>query len=294
MFAAACATAREFTFPIIISTQNHKGECNAGIGAFVVINEEGWIVTAFHIINQIQDCHNSNNEYKNLLKKRKDLEENMTMKKHDRMHQLNQLKIQPHMIVNFSILTGWEGVGIAEVHCIPAIDLAVGRLINFDKKYVRKYPIFKDPSKPMEQGASLCKLGFPFHIIKPIFEKDKGFVLPAGSFPPPIFPIEGIYTRTVNIQTDAATTFPLMYIETSSPGLRGQSGGPTVDIQGTIWAIQSQTQHFKLGFGGNDKGSSKEIEHLQNQYLNVGWGIHAQTIISLLREKSVYFSLSTY
>jgi hypothetical protein len=35
-------------------------------------------------------------------------------------------------------------------------------------------------------------------------------------------------------------------------------------VQGAIWAIQSQTQHFKLGFG-NDGATGKEVEHLRNQ-----------------------------
>jgi hypothetical protein len=79
-----------------------------------------------------------------------------------------------------------------------------------------------------------------------------------------------------------------MFIETSSPGLRGQSGGPTFDINGTIWAIQSQTHHMKLGFGDNQK-QSKELEHLKYQYLNVGWGTHALTITSFLTENKISF-----
>jgi hypothetical protein len=42
--------------------------------------------------------------------------------------------------------------------------------------------------------------------------------------------------------------FPLKWIETSSPGLKGQSGGPLLDERGTIWGVQSNTFSYNLGF----------------------------------------------
>lgn len=77
-----------------------------------------------------------------------------------------------------------------------------------------------------------------------------------------------------------------MFIETSTPRLRGQSGGPIFDVNAAIWAIQSQTHHLRLGLGDNQK-HSKEVEHLKNQYLNVGWGTHSLTVTSLLAEKNL-------
>jgi len=293
MFSTACAIARNYTLPIIISHRNANGECGAGIGTFVVVNDDGWFVTAFHVISQIEKLNKANIDYKELLIKRDKIEHDATLLSHTKKKALNSLKIDPNSIDNFSVFMGWIGVSIGVVHVIPDIDLAVGQLINFDKTKVKDYPHFKDSSKPMEQGTSLCKLGFPFHNIKPTFQEGKGFELPVGSFPIPIFPIEGIFTRKVNINILNPPTYPLMFIETSSPGLRGQSGGPTFDIHGTIWAIQSQTRHLKLGFG-SDSQNNKEAEHLRNQYLNVGWGIHAQTVTAFLNEKNIKFQLSTY
>jgi hypothetical protein len=36
------------------------------------------------------------------------------------------------------------------------------------------------------------------------------------------------------------------FIETSTPGLRGQSGGPLFDAKGEIWGIQSRTNFLEL------------------------------------------------
>jgi len=288
MFAKACSIARQFTFPIIISNRTANGKCNAGIGTYIIINPDGWFVTAFHIIAQLDSLGKENKNYQDIIAKRAEVENNQDLKKHVKMSMLNKMKIQPTAITNFSVFLGIDGLSIGEVYAIPEADIAIGRLLNFKKEMVKTYPEFKDPKEPMEQGTSLCKLGFPFHSIEPTFDDQKGFILPPGSLPIPIFPINGIYTRTVNIQNKAGKQYPLMYIETSVPGLMGQSGGPTFDVNGAIWAIQSQTHHMKLGFGGNQK-HSKEVEHLKYQYLNVGWGTHALTVTAFLNEKKIAF-----
>jgi hypothetical protein len=293
MFANACSIARQFTMPIIISHKHASGECKAGIGSFVIINDEGWFVTAYHIIEQIQKMAILNQEYKALTAKRQTILDGPNPNHPINQKELKKLKIDPQAIEDFSIWLGGNNLQLGIFHAIPSVDLAVGQLINFNKTKHNVYPQFKDPVKPMEQGTSLCKLGFPFHAITPTHTPGKGFDLPTGSVPPPSFPIEGIFTRIVNVKTPVPSPYPLQFIETSSPGLRGQSGGPTFDIHGAIWAIQSQTQHLKLGFGSDEK-KSKDAEHLKHQYLNVGWGIHSQTITNFLTEKGIKFNLSTH
>lgn len=293
MFSSACTNAREFTFPIIISSRQVNGRCSAGIGTFVIINEEGWIVTAWHIIQSILDLRNAVKIYNDILSKRKSIEDDDKIHKNEKRRLLNLHKISPEMVTHFSVLYGnvdWE---IQQFRGIPEIDLAVGKIQNFKSSTIRTYPSFKDPKANMDSGSSLCKLGFPFHNIIPTFDEVSGsFSLPAGSLPVPLFPLEGIFTRGVRIDSNVAKSYPLMFVETSSPGLRGQSGGPTFDIHGNIWAIQSSTRHLKLGFGATSQMIAKEKDILENQYLHVGWGIHAETIIGFLTEEKIKFNLS--
>ena len=49
MFAAANTLARGFTYPMIISSRRWSGGVDVSVGAFVVLNRAGWIVTAAHI-----------------------------------------------------------------------------------------------------------------------------------------------------------------------------------------------------------------------------------------------------
>ena len=58
-----------------------------------------------------------------------------------------------------------------------------------------------------------------------------------------------------------------------------------VDIDGTLWGIQSRTHHLNLGFNpGLQKGDEIVEEH---QFLNVGIAVHPNEILDLCAEKGV-------
>ena len=50
VFAAAYKKASKFTRPVIICSVNVGDKCDAGIGTFVHVKDEGWIITAAHIV----------------------------------------------------------------------------------------------------------------------------------------------------------------------------------------------------------------------------------------------------
>lgn len=150
--------------------------------------------------------------------------------------------------------------------------MAVGRLEPFDPKAMSTYRTLKNPSN-LPIGTSLCRLGFPFHSIKASYDEEKdSFVLPPGTLPVPRFPIDDIYTRNVVMGKSKDGKYEIKFLETSSAGLRGQNGGPIFDTQGRVWAIQSRTVHFPLGFSPKVKKNGQEVE--ENQFLNVGLGVH--------------------
>jgi len=49
MFANAYKLASCFTQPIIISTRSFNKTVECGCGAFIVLNNEGWIITVEHL-----------------------------------------------------------------------------------------------------------------------------------------------------------------------------------------------------------------------------------------------------
>lgn len=61
-------------------------------------------------------------------------------------------------------------------------------------------------------------------------------------------------------------------------------------MKGTVWAVQSRTVHFPLGFNPKVKHKGKEIG--EHQFLNTGWGVHPELIVLLFLKTIV--SNSTY
>ena len=50
MFRESYAKARHYTRPVVGVAKTVDGKCTSGIASFVVINREGWILTAYHIL----------------------------------------------------------------------------------------------------------------------------------------------------------------------------------------------------------------------------------------------------
>lgn len=283
MFRAACAIARGFTLPVVMSLRTFSGTCRSGIGTFVVVNEDGWFVTAAHILHQMRDLNAA-------VQKSKSSASSSPAGGPNR-HERRATKVrgpQPNDIERWS--TWWGGVGTeldGNAKVLEAVDLAIGRLKNFDASKIKNYPVFKDPDKDFIPGASLCRMGFPFYDVDPVFDPATGnFTL--KNVPLPIFANEGILSRMqerVPIDGDGnphpTAPFPLRMIETSNASIKGQSGGPIFDEKGAIWGIQSSTTSYPLDFSTAEK-----------QYYHVGVGVHAATIVGAFTQLGVTIKMS--
>ena len=293
MFAIACGLARKFTQPVIVSIKTYDGTVSSGCAAFVVINRDGWIVTVAHLWESHHAANAHRKEIAAYEAQLKAIRGNATLTGPEQEAQANAIPINPKWITHSSFWWGWDGVNLRDVKPLPEADLILARLEPFDQNWVSTYPTFKKPSSNFNQGTSLCRLGFPFHDIATTFDNSTGrFMLDRACLPPPSFPIEGIFTRTITAGKTSDKRYDIKFIETSSPGLRGQSGGPIFDTHGTVWGLQSRTRHLPLGFSPKlQKGSTTVEEH---QFLNVGEGIHAGLILSYLKDNGVIVQESVY
>jgi hypothetical protein len=293
MFAKAYQIASAFTRPVVISWRNVDGTCTAAIGTFVVLNDQGWVLTAWHIIELIAQKIAECTATRDHVAKSEVIRNDASLDKRERERRLRKLgTLAPTATTNCSIWWGADGLTAVENKGLPDVDLGIARLDPFDPTAITTYPTLKAPGTGIHCGTSLCKLGFPFTQITPTWDSAKNaFTFPPGSLPLPFFPIDGIFTRTLNFPDRPNQTYPLMLIETSSPGLMGQSGGPTFDVNGVVWAIQSRTRHLPLGFNPEVPGQKNQREH---QFLNVGRGIHTETIIGFLKQNNIKHAVSDY
>ena len=290
MFSHALPVAAGFTRPVVLSSRTSQGECQATIGAYVVVNDEGWILTAGHlleIVRQHQESVRRHQGYReNVVEFQRDIVADKRYRKRGvrTFHRPATASVRHH-----SVWWGADNVRLIEAKVLPAADLALGRLDPFDATSVPHYPVIKDPARGYTPGRSLCKLGYPFQQIVPVHdEKANTFTLPPGSVPLALFPLEGMFTRTVNTrvpESGEAETSP--FIETSTPTLIGQMGGPVFDPEAKVWGIQSHTVHHPLGFQPSVPGGPPgQAEH---QFLNTGLAVHASVIVAFLEAEGIAY-----
>jgi hypothetical protein len=292
MFAEAYPKASCFTHPVIMSLRFLDGTVESSVGSFVILNSDGWVATTTHVRNtfSVIMCHMK--ERAAHRERAVAIQQDPRLSPEQKRRRIARLKANPRWITHHSVWWGRNGVRIQEAKVLPEADLAILRLEPFDPMAVSVYPTLKNPSNLLP-GTSLCRLGFPFHDVDTTFDEEtRQFVFPVGTVPPPRLPIEGIYTRDVVAGRSGDERYEIKFLETSSPGLKGQSGGPIFDAKGTVWAIQSRTSHYPLGFSPKVKKDGEEVE--ESQFLNVGWGVHPQVLVAFLKDSGIAFEVSGY
>jgi hypothetical protein len=292
MFSTALVAVQKYTLPVIYSRRTVSGKVNSGCGTFLIVNRDGWILTAGHVLMELQTIVQHQAELNAYEQQRDAILQTPNLTGKQKNKQIARLQRNPDWIKNQA--TMWAGFARAQLVTASVdqvADLGVGRLEPFDPAWVQGYPVFKNPAEPMLVGTSLCRLGYPLHQIEATFDDQTGqFTLAPGVLPVPRFPNDGIYTRDV-IMNSPDGQRQAKLIETSTPGLRGQSGGPIFDRNGHVWAIQSRTQSLPLGFTPTVKIGNKEI--VEHQFIHVGWGTHVAEAIRMMRDHNIAFETST-
>jgi Trypsin-like peptidase domain len=291
MFAKAYQIASKYTFPVIVLARYFDKTIEAGVGSFVFINADGWFVTAAHIFT-FQQTHSAQMpEIQQYYDLKQAINTNSELSAEQKTKQLNELNYKPKWFLNNSLWWGFDPLVVEQLYVLKENDLAIGKLKNFNSSMCSEFPVFKNPAS-LPHATSLCKLGFPFHEIKADFnEVGNNFMIQPGVLPIPRFPLEGIFTRNIDGGKTPDKKFNIKYIETSTPGLKGQSGGPIFDVNGHIWAIQSQTVHIPLGFSPTINVDGNMVQ--ENQFLNVGYGVHVETILQFMDAHGVKYQMES-
>ncbi len=290
MFTKAYEIAGQFTRPLIVAIRFFDKTIDSGLGAFVILNDDGWLMTAAHNLGAAFAFNQHQLELQEYNDKVDKINANKQIKDHQRKAMARALKPNPKWITDFAIMLAGQPIAILEYFVYGEHDIA---FLRVDKSVVHGQTVFPkiiDPNK-IKSGTSLMKLGYPFVEVVSTFNiATNQFELPPNLFPVPFFPNEGIYTRNLLSGKSQDQSMDILFLETSSPGLKGQSGGPICDTDGNIYAIQSQNVTLPLGFKGLVVVNKKVIE--ENQFLNVGIGVHPKTIVELLTKHKIKFDIA--
>ncbi len=287
MFADAVERAIRFTRPVVTSVLFMDDTIDSGPATFVILNKEGYFVTAEHVVQPLIAAQHHATEIARYEQAAEQIRATPRQTPKQVKRRIAQLKGNPRWIRRISLWFGADNLE-ADVRAFPMHDVAIGKFKSFDPAWVPEYPKFRDPAT-LRLGTSLCRVGFA--LSQTICEYDTAsgrFKLNPESLS--IFPVEGIYSRDLYIETTDTPPERTHMFETSSPGLRGQSGGPLVDTAGNVCGIQSRTSHYVLGF--SPKVNRNGQEHVYEQFLNAGWAVHNDVLFNLLRTSGISFEVA--
>jgi hypothetical protein len=284
VFTSAIRIAAAFTHPVICSMRFVDDRVECSIGSFIVVNDEGWVITAAHLIEPAAVYRQHQEAIAAHASQVTEIERGPGTPA-GKAKRIRAIPADTRWLKNYSLWWGWDGSNVAGFRVLPEADLALGKLEPFDASLVSNYPVF-GLSAALQPGRSLCKLGFPFHDVRASFDADTGiFQLAPGTLPVPRFPLDGIMTRNVAGGVSRDGGIEVNLLETSSPGLRGQSGGPVFDVEGRVWAMQVRTHHLPLGFSPTVTQGDRKLE--EHQFLNAGVGVQSETIVAFARENGI-------
>ena len=289
MFVEAVERVSAYTRAVhSIYKQYGSSDIRKGCATLFFVNETGAAVTCRHVVDMLLS------NIDNYLAFKAEVVATQKLPNFEKQH-LPRLKSQ--FGINSETLTAIRhsfvsGVDNSEYVFAqhPTEDLAILQFKNFKNKYYTGHAVFLKDTQAIKQGKSLCRLGFPF----PEFTNYQNSTTTddvewttEGQIATPIFPMDGIVTRHI-----ANSEGHITGIELSTPGLRGQSGGPLFDTTGLVYGMQSSTKHLHLGFdliGEEITLNGRPTKVTDYQFMNVGQCVHAQVIKKYLDDCQIKY-----
>ena len=291
MFQDAIEKVLQFTRPLHSISRTYEGLILPGSSTFFFVNGEGVAVTCRHVAEMIPAAENINQHYQRFKVERNNLS-GPGKKQLQALEQRYQYLPESTIQLKNNFLNCFDTIREIACHTHPTLDLAILEFKGFNKVFYTSHARFLKDSTKIKQGMSLCRIGYPFPEFSNFRynqEMDDIEWTNTGNPNSPSFPMDGIVTRFVaNSPNDGISG-----IEMSTPGLRGQSGGPLFDTNGVVYGMQYATNHLHLGFdlhGHDIISNGKRMKVSNNPFLHVGLCVHADKIKAFLQEKNIRFS----
>lgn len=290
MYIKAIETVDQFTRPVHTITRTYGGLVSPGTSTIFFVNEDGVAITCKHVLEVIAQADPVNIQFNNFKTERDKLPKDGKFKKNLLGLEMKyKYKKETTVQIKNNFINSVDTIGNIKYHAHPTLDLAIIIFEGFKQKFYNSYATFvKDPNK-IKQGKSLCRLGYPFPEFNNFQHNpatDDIEWTNTGNPNSPKFPLDGIITRF------GGDGNQIISIEMSTPGLRGQSGGPLFDSEGLVYGMQYMTSHLHLGFDIKDKEiihDGKKTKVSNYPFLHVGHCIHVDRIKDFLTQHNIKF-----
>ena len=290
MFVSAIDAASRFTRPIHTITRLW-GETTVipGAATLFFVNADGWALTCKHVASQFVVAEQLSAKSATFKAERAQLAAGKKSR-----HALRALERKHGLATGVTVemhhrfINCVDGSFQLEIRLHPTLDVALLKFKDFTTLRPRGFAVFARQGDDLKQGKSLCRLGFPFPEFTNFeydAEADQVRWTTTGRADTPQFPIDGMVTRHLNGPGG------IVGVELSTPGLRGQSGGPAFDSTGCVWGMQTATNHLDLDFDVDmdvlRNGKSRHVR--DSAFLHVGHCIHVNVLKQFMRDNDVHF-----
>lgn len=292
MFVKAIEEVGQFTRPIHTVTRNYNEKIvSPGAATLFFVNENGCAVTCKHVVDLIGNRANINSHYSNFVKEKATIGKNNKYNK-----RIKELEAKYNFKADITVQLSEKFIDCTTEPTFnyrwinhPKYDLSILIFEDFKNPAYQSHATFLKDTSVLKQGKSLCRLGYPFPEFTNFQYNEAVDDIEwtnTGQCGTPRFPIEGMLTRHL---VDAGK---IIGIELSTPGLKGQSGGPLFNEEGKICGMQSMTNHLHLGFDMKNfeyKTGGKTIKATNQPFLHVGHCVHVDVIKEFLKDNNIKF-----
>jgi hypothetical protein len=295
MFESAIENVLKYTRPLHSISRTYSGLVTPGTSTFFFVNDQGVAITGKHVLDLISTADHLN---QNFIKFKAERDRIPKDNKYRRSLQGLEAKYkysrETTVQLKHNFLNCFDKIEKIDCHSHPTLDLAILEFKGFNESFYTSYATFISNSRVIRQGKYLCRIGFPFPEFNNFRHNANADDIEWTNIDnpnSPSFPIDGIVTRFVGDPKGGG----VVGIEMSTPGLRGQSGGPLFDVNGNVYGMQSVTSHLHLGFDIKEKeiihnGKRNKISNYP--FLHVGICVHVDKIKEFLTQHNIAFTES--
>ena len=292
MFVNAIEEVSQFTRPIHTIMRNYNETIvSPGAATLFFVNDEGCAVTCKHVIDIIGNRESINQRYEKFKAEKSAIGRNN--KYNQRIKALEAAyNYNPGSTIQIKeLFVGVTSDASVNYRWInhTKYDLAILIFENLKNPLYQSHARFVKDNSSLKQGKFLCRLGFPFPEFTN-YQYNAGADdiewTKNGQVETPRFPIEGMLTRHLLHEGN------IVGIELSTPGLRGQSGGPLFNENGIVCGMQSGTSHLHLGFDMKNfeyNTGGRTIKINNQPFIHVGHCVHPDIIKSFLKDNNINF-----
>ena len=153
MFSAALEKAAKFTLPVMMTHRFRNGRVSSNLGTCVIVNDQGWALTAAHIMTELLKFEKSQPEIAKYEADKAAILARTDLKDKDARRLIQRLPVSDEWITDHAEMFGRNWTPSSYFIDLLA-DVALVQLSGFDAKSVTEYPRFKDPTGDFRVGTS--------------------------------------------------------------------------------------------------------------------------------------------